>query len=517
MRTNNMLKNVFTNFLNNFLSYLLRFVSRIVFVRVLSEVYLGVNGLLSNVLGLLALTELGIGTAIGYTLYDPLAKKDDKKVLSLMKFYKKTYRIISLVIFVLGIILLPFLDFFIKDASVVSNLSIIYLIYLINMVIGYLYSYKRTLVVSDQKNYKIMPYIMFFSILTSILQIISLLIFKNYFVYLIIQTFCIILENIIINRFIDKEYPYLKDIESAKPLKKEELTKIRKNIFALIFHKIGSYVVNSTDNLVISKYIGIVTTGIYSNYVLIINIINSFFQMVVNNLIASFGNLISLEQEKKRFLVFKEINMLTFMFYSVVTVGFIILFNPVISLCFGSDLTLPFIVVLLISISNYIQGMTNTVITIQSSAGLYTKDAYVSIIQALVNIIISVILVNKIGLSGVVIGTIVCMLIQLINKPRIVYKNIFQENPFKYYLEFIIQSILIILDLIICSFLLKFLNQLPLIIYIILGIIIICLIVTLNNLLFYYKKEEFKNLLNRIKFLLKGRKNAKTSHINNVS
>lgn len=506
MRTNNMLKNTITNFLNNFLSYLLKFISRIVFVKVLSEVYLGVNGLLSNVLGLLALTELGVGTAIGYSLYDPLAKKDNKKVLSLMKFYKKTYRLIGLIVFVLGISLLPFLDFFIKDSTIISNLAIIYLIFLINMVIGYLFSYKRTLIISDQRNYKIMPFIMFFSILTSVLQIISLVIFKNYIVYLIIQTICIILENLIINRYINKEYEYLKDIDKASDISKSDLSQIKKNVYALVFHKIGAYVVNSTDNLVISKYIGIVITGIYSNYILIINIVNSFFQMIINNLISSFGNLISLEKEIKCYQVFKEINMLSFMFYSVVTVGFILLFNPVISLCFGANLTLPIIVVILLSISNYIQGMTNTVITIQSSAGLYKEDTYVALIQAVINIVISVILVNIIGISGVVIGTIICMLLPLINKPRIVYKNVFKENPFKYYLEFILESLLIVISLVICYFILKLINNLPLSLYIIIGIIIVFIITTLINILVYARKDEFKSLINRIKFLLKGKR-----------
>lgn len=505
MRTNNMVKNVFTNFLNNFLTYLLRFVSRMVFVRILSEVYLGVNGLLSNILGLLALTELGIGSAIGYSLYSPLAKGDTKKVSSLMNFYKKTYQVLSLVILVLGLILLPFLPNFINDTSGISNLSIIYLIYLINMVIGYLFSYKRTLITSDQKNYKIMPYIMFFSILTSILQIISLLIFKNYIVYLLVQTVCVVLENITINRFIDKEYNYLKKIDKALEVSKEELTEIKKNVLALVFHKIGTYVVNSTDNLVISKFIGIIATGIYSNYVLIINIINSFFQMIINNLISGFGNLISLESEKKCYLVFKEMNMLTYMFYSVTTIGFILLFNPVISLCFGSNLTFSTPVVLLIAISNYIQGMTNTISSIQSSAGLYTKDAHIPIIQGILNLVISIILVNKIGISGVVIGTIVCMFLPLIIKPRIIYKNIFKENPFKYYLTFLSQSFLLALGLIICYFILKIISNLQPIIYIILSIIIISLVVTTLNILVYFKTQEFKNDLNRIKFLLKRR------------
>lgn len=151
MRTKNSIKNIIMNFLYNLLNYGLRFASRIFFVKTLAEVYLGVNGLLSNVLGILALTELGIGTAIGYSLYDPLAKNDTKKVRSLMQFYKKAYQIIALIVLVLGLILLPFIPYLIKDTTGIENLSIIYLIFLLNMVIGYLFSYKRTLISSDQK------------------------------------------------------------------------------------------------------------------------------------------------------------------------------------------------------------------------------------------------------------------------------------------------------------------------------------------------------------------------------
>ena len=135
MRTQNSIKNIIMNFLYNILNYGLRFVSRIIFVKTLSEVYLGVNGLLSNVLGILALTELGIGTAIGYSLYEPLAKDNKNKIRSLMSFYKKAYRIIALIIMCLGLVLLPFIPFLIKDTSNINNLSIIYLIFLINMVI----------------------------------------------------------------------------------------------------------------------------------------------------------------------------------------------------------------------------------------------------------------------------------------------------------------------------------------------------------------------------------------------
>ena len=204
MRTENSIKNIIMNFLYNFLNYGIRFASRIIFVKTLAEVYLGINGLLSNVLGILALTELGIGTAIGYSLYEPLAKNDVEKTRSLMDFYKKAYRIISLVILVLGLVLLPVLPYLIKDNSGINNLNVIYVIFLINMVIGYLFSYKRTLITSDQKTYKIVPFTMGFNILTAALQIVVLLIFKNYIIYLLMQTICIVLENVVINRYINK-------------------------------------------------------------------------------------------------------------------------------------------------------------------------------------------------------------------------------------------------------------------------------------------------------------------------
>ena len=205
MRTLNSLKNALGNFANSLILNLLKFISRIIFVKFLDEVYLGVNGLLSNVLGILALAELGIGTAISYSLYKPLAKNDVSEINSLMKFYKKAYRIIALVVLILGLVLLPFLPWFIKDTSGIDNLSIIYLIFLANMVIGYLFSYKRTLITADQKNYKITPILVLSNFLMTIFQIIVLIIFKNYLLYLLVQTLFVIFENVTVNIYINKD------------------------------------------------------------------------------------------------------------------------------------------------------------------------------------------------------------------------------------------------------------------------------------------------------------------------
>lgn len=502
MRTENSIKNIIMNFLYNILNYGLRFVSRIVFVKTLAEVYLGVNGLLSNVLGILALTELGIGTAIGYSLYQPLAKKNTEKIRSLMKFYKKAYRIIALIVLSLGLILLPFLPYLIKDVTGIKNLNIIYLIFLLNMVIGYLFSYKRTLIESDQKKYKIVPFIMTFSIITSMLQIIVLFIFKNYIIYLLIQSICIIVENITINNYINKQYPYLKNKEEIKPIEKKELAIIKNKVKALLLHKIGAYTLTSTDNLIISKIIGIVTVGIYSNYSLIVNMISSLIYVLVSNVTSSLGNLIASESSKKRMKVFNEMNLTCFILYGISSVCFINLFNPFIELVFGEKFLLPMSVVYIIVINHYLTGMNNTVISIQTAAGLYEKDKYIPLIQSAVNLIISIILAIKIGLAGVFIGTVVSTLLPLIIKPLIVYKHVFNEKTSIYFKELIQQTVVIIISTMLTYLLTRYIDIKNIYIDLVYRLIISVTIPGIIIYILYKNKDSFKDVIARIKIIL---------------
>lgn len=501
MRTKNSIKNIIMNFLYNFLNYGLRFASRIVFVKTLAKVYLGVNGLLSNVLGILALTELGIGTAIGYSLYEPLAKNNTKKVRSLMQFYKKAYRIIALVVLVLGLILLPVLPYLIKNGDGIENLNIIYIIFLLNMAVGYLFSYKRTLVSSDQKNYLIVPFTMSFNIITSALQIVVLLLFKNYIVYLLVQSVCIVLENIIVNRYIDKKYPYLTSNEEILPIGKTELATIKTKIKALLLHKVGSYTLSSTDNLIISKLIGIVTVGIYSNYSLIINMISSFIYLLVSNVIASLGNLIASENPKKCFKVFNEMNFICFVLYGISFVCFINLFNPFIELAFGSNYLLTMPVVYIIVINFYLTGLNNVVISIQTASGLYEKDKYVPLIQSAVNLVISIYLGKKIGLAGVFIGTIISTFIPLIVKPVIVYKNVFKENVTLYFKDFTKQAIVVIISVYISTFIAKYVQisnfYINFVVLLLISLVVPCVII----FIVFHKNEAYKNVISRIKHI----------------
>ena len=490
------------NFLYNFLNYGIRFASRIIFVKTLAEVYLGINGLLSNVLGILALTELGIGTAIGYSLYEPLAKNDVEKTRSLMDFYKKAYRIISLVILVLGLVLLPVLPYLIKDNSGINNLNVIYVIFLINMVIGYLFSYKRTLITSDQKTYKIVPFTMGFNILTAALQIVVLLIFKNYIIYLLMQTICIVLENVVINRYINKEYPYLLDKTLVKPIDKEELSVIKMKIKALLLHKVGAYTLTSTDNLIISKLIGIVTVGVYSNYSLIVSMIAAFIYTLISNVTSSLGNLIASENKSKRLKVFNEMNLICYILYGVSSICLINLFNPFIELVFGSNYVLGMFVVYVIVINHYLTGMNNTVISIQTASGLYEKDKYVPLIQSAVNLIVSIDLGIKMGLVGIFIGTIVSTMLPLIIKPFIVYKYVFDNKVSLYFKEFMLQTGIIVLSTIGSVMLINVINVGNVYIDLFVRLILSVSIPLVLIYIVYRKKDSFRDLFGRVRTVL---------------
>ncbi len=506
MRTENSLKNIFSSFLSNFILNIIKFVCRIIFVKIIGEVYLGVNGLLSNVLGLLSLTELGIGTAINYSLYKPLVDNDKEKIKSLMNFYKKSYHIIALIVLILGLIILPFLPYFIKDTTGIENLNVIYLIFLLNQVIGYLFSYKRTLIIADQKEYKLVPFTVGFNFLVNVFQIIFLFLTKNYLVYLIIQTIFIVIENIVINNYINKKYSYMEDKESIKSISKDELDKIKKNVKALLFHKVGSYAVNSTDNLIISTIIGITAVGYYSNYSSLIVIISGFIYTFISNITASFGNLIVKENTKKRLEVFREVNFIYYIMYGISTVCFINLFNPFIGFVYGEHFVLSITCVYLITFNYYLLGMTNIVEIVKSAAGLYDNDKYVPLFQAAINLVISIVLGLKIGLIGIFIGTLISTLLPLTIKPIIIYKHVFETSPILYLKDFFKQFIVLIISIIFSVLGLHFLSFSNIILKLIISLLISITCPSIFIYITYKNSDVYKASLSRIKFLIEKRK-----------
>ena len=369
-----------------------------------------------------------------------------------MNFYKKAYRYIAGIIFTIGMLCLPFLKYIINGYEevklAVPELNWIYVMFLLNTVITYLMAYKRTLIIADQREYKITPIIMAFNIISTLAQILVLIIFKNFILYLGIQIIVKVFENIFVNRYINKNYDYIKDKNTDK-LPKDNVRGLITNVKALMVHKIGEIAVYSTDNLIITKIINIVVTGLYSNYTLITGVFKNLTTMLFNNVTASMGNLIVTENEDKKIQIFNVMNFVAFWVFTVTAVFMFVIIDPFVRLEYGEQYVLPLITTALIIIEYFYYGMRLAVSTVKSAAGIYVQDKYVPLITAIINLVVSIILGKKIGLDGVIIGTIVSTAsISLWYRPMLVYKNVFKTSSKQYFVKLLTYTIVFTISLV---------------------------------------------------------------------
>jgi O-antigen/teichoic acid export membrane protein len=435
-RTKAVLKNSIVGILGQLITKLLGFISRTIFIQQLGIVYLGLNGLFSNILSILSLAELGIGSAIIFSLYKPLAEKNEILIKSLMDFYAKIYKIIGLVIFGLGISIMPLIDFFIKEKPDISNLYLIYILFLINTVLSYFFAHNRSIFSADQKNYINVIYDNIFNLIMVILQIIILLLTSNFILYLIIQIICIFLSNVFISLKANKRYPYIKSGMKYK-IPKPYFKEIKKNIYSMFMLKTGAVVVNGTDNLLISSYVGIASVGVYSNYIMIISILQSIITQIFTSVTASVGNLVSLESKEKSLDVFNRIFYMNFLIYGFVCINLFIFLNPFINLWIGNEYTFSKEVVFIIVLNIYLMGIRRSLWVYTNALGLFYNFRFIPFIEASVNLISSILLINILGITGVFIGTTLSTLsTYFFFEPYVLFKKHFNTKLYNYFTKY---------------------------------------------------------------------------------
>lgn len=488
---------------------LVSFVSRMIFVKILGVEYLGINGLFSNLLYMLTFADLGVGTAIVYSLYKPLADMDIPKIKALMKLLKKAYISIGIIIFISGVLLIPFLPMLVKDTSNVSNLELIYMSFLVNTSLSYFVSYKRTLIIADQKRYIATSYRYCFFTILNILQIITLLFTRNYILFLVLQIISTYLENLFLGKKIDKIYPYLKQ-KDTRVLDLETKNTIKKNIKAIIFHKIGDIFTSNTDNLLISRYIGINVVGIYSNYLLIINALNIIFGSIFQAVVASIGSLGAANDNKKMEFVYRVISLINFWIYGFSSICLAILLNPFIKLFFGDEYLLSLSIVIVLVINFYIIGMRKSNLTFNDALGLYWYDRYKPIAESFMKILISLLLVKKYQVFGVLLGTTIstistCFWIE----PYILYKYGLKTSLKKYFSKYLIYTIVLLLAGGLTWFIANLFNG-GLIVSLGLKLLICIVIPNLSFMVFFRKSQEFVYLYKMFKDIVHRNYHANT-------
>lgn len=457
-RTSRVSRNVTVGFISKIAVMAFAFITRTIFIRILGVEYNGVNGLYSNILSFLALSELGLGNVLNFTLYTALRNNDKEKVRSLVYFFRKIYFGIATAVSVIGFLLVPFLPYIVNSNLPQEELVTYYILYLINSVVSYFVVYKTTVIIADQ-NYYISSICETITIIAmDLAQIICLFVFKSFLVYLVIQVVFTILKNLALNYIANKRYPYLKHMDSnVTGLTIEDKSFIKENIKSTFLYKISSVILNNTDNILISIIVGTTYVGYYSNYFLIIHYITTIISIYINGIIASLGNLNAEKDSRASYRMFK---ILSLIFCFIGAVSFCCILNciqPFVRIWIGKQNVMPYSWVVVIAINMLLTIVMNPIWMFRETMGLFKQVRFILVITAILNVILSILLGQYYGVPGILGATFISKIAsQYWFEPRVLFRELkipihyFYQNQLK---QFIAIALAAGISFFVCGFL----------------------------------------------------------------
>lgn len=410
-RTQNTIYNFSTSVLGQFLTVVMQFLVRTVFISTLGKSYLGINGLFSNILTMLSLAEFGVGGAILFQLYEPLAKGNRHRITLLMRLYKRAYTCIGGIVALLGLCLIPFLPLLIngydKLAALGINAVFIFVLYLLQSVSSYLFwAYKTAIIQADQKGYIINVISYVFTAAASVLQMISLVLIRSFEFYVFLSIVSVLGQNYVSARMADRLYPYIND-PTEEQISSKEVVSMLKDCGALFLYKLNGVVLKATDNIVISVFLGLETVGMYSNYYVFYTTINTFLSKVFNAISHSLGNLHTTKNIKHEYLVFETTNIITVILGGTACVGISLVADEFVEAWIGSGWLIPQPFSLLMGVELYTLTFRVLLDKYRNTMGLFQQAKFRPLAGMLINLIVSVLLVKRIGICGVLVGTII--------------------------------------------------------------------------------------------------------------
>lgn len=438
--------NITLGFVSKLVTIIAEFILRSIFIQYLGEELLGVNGVFTNVIQILSLTELGLNHVVGYSFYKPLANNDEGKISALIRFYKRIYNIISLVVLVIGILLIPFLKFIINTDFPVDNLYVLYIIFLADTVFSYFFVYKNTLLTAAQKGYISTKYNMFAELLIIMVQIVIIVLYKNLVLYLLARVVINLTKNYLLSKRAERDYPYIK--KESSDLSQKEISEMKETIKSGFIYKLSSVLLNSTDSIIISSVIGTVWVGYLANYNTITIGLDSFYTIIFSSLTAGVGNLVEREGVEQREKIF-NIMLMTAAWISVVFSGcFYALSDEFVTLWLGEKYALDNFTVISKTLILFLSCSMQPIFTYREALGLYRKTKYAMLAAAFINVILSIFLGIWLSLGGVLIATVISRLLTYYwYEPNILYRECFQKKANSYFKRRIVDWIGLIIVL----------------------------------------------------------------------
>lgn len=424
-RTRKSFVNVITSVLTNAIILVTAFAVQKVLVATKGADYNGINGLFGSIISMMSLADLGIGTAIIYHMYQPVADKENGKINTLLHFYKKCYIGISGVVLLIGVVVGCFLPLLVGDVDIPDSIYLIYVLFLADCLCSYFLAYKKSLLYADLMNY--IPDTIYFVtyLVQNALQIYVLIAFQNFILFLVVKTMGKVVSNLFISLYISKKYPFTKE-KNVEPVSKEIKDDIVTKVRGLLCHKLGKMLVTGSDSIVITGVLGIGTMNLYTNYHLVIGGITALLNRIFETLTNSVGNFLLDSNQERNKDVYRKIDFMNFWCFGCVAAGMYAVLQPLVTLWLGEEFLFEKQVVLVLVVNFYLEGMRASVNTFKEAAGIFHEDRRIPLVEAMVNLIASILLAKLLGAAGVFLGTILSTaVVYFYSYPKYVCKPLF--------------------------------------------------------------------------------------------
>lgn len=491
-RTKNASRNIFFGIVLKMYQILVPFLMRTAMIYLMGVQYLGLNSLFTSVLQVLNLAELGVGSAMVYSMYKPIAEDDEITICALMKLYRTYYRAIGAIIAIVGIVITPFIPKLIKgDVPADINIYILYLLNLGATVLSYwLFAYKNSILQAYQRTDVVSKITLVTSTIQYGLQIFVLWVFRDYYLYVIVLLVTQAMTNIVTAIYANRLYPAFRP---RGELPKEDVKQINQRIRDLFTAKLGSVIVGSVDTIVISTFLGLEDLAIYQNYYFIMNAIYGMVLVVFSSITAGIGNSLVTENIDKNYNDLKKFTFIIMWLITICVCCFLVVYQPFMKIWVGEELMLDYSFVIMFCIYFYVLVLAMEWATIKDAAGLWRQDRFRPLIGAIVNLLLNLILVRFVGLYGIILSTVISYVLVsmpwLINNMfHYIYKRKMKSYAMRLGLYTLVCILSCVITIMVCN-MIKVDGIVSIIIYGIIAVLISCSI----QYVIYQKLSEFKS------------------------
>lgn len=496
-RTRNVINNTVASVIFKIVYILSQFVLRTVFIYTLGNEYVGISGLFTDILSVLSLMEMGLDVSMVYALYKPLAEDDHVRISALLKFYKKVFNWCGVIVIIIGVSCVPFLRYIMKgEPNIVEDIRLIFMMYVFTSAFSYFLIYKSILLRANQRSRLISKWSSIIQILECIIEVVLILLFKMFFIYLIVRFIMSVVRNVILSYISTKEYSQYFQNNSGS-LEKEEVKYLVKNIMCLTAYNLSGVAINSTSSIFISVFVGTIEIAIIGNFTLIVNSVRAAIEQIVNVSKPSIGNLAATSSIRQQELVFERMNFISFYIACFCTVCFYTLLNLFVGdIWLDPKYEISNNVIAILSINFYIAIMVFPVESFRTANGLFIQGWFRPIVMAIMNIVLGFLLGKEWGVLGIFLAiTISRLSTQVWFDSYLVYKIVFNKKPWKYYRDYVFRFFFTIFLCLFVKYVFDCIELKNVYLNFFIGFLVSFVIINIFFFLLFYKNENMKYMI----------------------